>query len=1058
MKTDLATPPTTKPDASTATTSSMVTTKRKKLKDRLLFGRNEQIRRLERQFSAVREKHYCVALLKGERGSGKTRIVKEYADFVEDEQTIFINISISQKNYQIDHFIKKAVFSILSILAESSAQDRSKLLNRIWSTINQQKMGWLFQPSHFDLNEALDSTAPQSDQNEHQSTKRSHTGKNSNIPQPFQHTTPRKIIRRDAFVAQLKRVFIEISRTIAEEDYRLICHINHLELAHFDCLDFLTDCFLKQSLQAVHLVCNSSNFSDRSIQYFIKDLRSYNTNLRNIGLFQTIHIPPLTQNNTQRLIEQELSPASFNTAHLSQIIYEKSKGNPGKTRFIIEILKELKLLQYSPNTGTWLGQLEKISRQKILSNYYNHTNQLIERSYCTKKILIYAACYREAFNADILRLIMPGELIQQVDSTINLGLNYSIIQPHSTLSNYYHFYNLDIVDSVLSLENANSLNITYKKILTKLVEHFPAKYPFNKPITLFQLADCINALTPIAVKYNDKLIYQKIIINALAGHKAFSLNNVNLASRHFKIAIDHIGPNFWDRYHSICFFCYYHWINCLYLREDYPRCDEEIETCLRQPLTEIERTKITILKIYCLKATARNDLAIYESKQALKPLGVRTPQKPSLLHVFYRYLQAKIICTLKLDQNNKRTTEKTILIHKLCELLAHSAYFENLIETHYFGLRMVQLTAKYGTTPFTTIGAQYVGLLDFIMFGQHHTLEQAYLRQSKLNTNYCNNQLLSEIFYYGMQGPWRFPLQTCISKLLEAYKAGIRVGEDETSGNCSCFYFSFATLQGKDYPALLKQFHELLPQIEAPKYSSSYYCNLMLAQAVENGVTLDHDPRELRGKWFDDMIHQEIIRHGDYIGKFCYHSILTYLNLMYDNWKEGEINFKLGNASLPGVFGLFSIVIFRFFGEMNFLNGLHKEPSRWRLINNLPRLFASVLYFSRVNKKQPQNFGSFYYLLKGFTFYTYGLRRKKALQDINRGIKLAKREGFINYAGLGSEMKYKLILSKRRPTVITALKHAIKHYRANGHHAKRKDIEKLIHATSIDNTVPLNRT
>lgn len=997
-----------------------------------LIGRKNQINLLDQQHLEVEKQSFCIALLSGEPGSGKTELIKQYFNRQRVPNTLLIDLHIDRENYQTDQFIQALITHILDQLSHRKGKTAEQLLASIVRLLHNEKLEWIVERP-----------------NDHEN----------------KESWPRKIIRRDAFIAHLKRVLIECCQLIAGQRHITLCFIKNIELLEFNCLDFIADTFRTQTLPAMHLIANTPQSRFNSVDFFLRDLKDYSTKIREPHLFLNIQLPALSLHEIQQVIEKHLGSTTFNTANLTQYIFDNSKGNPGRTVFILELLKELKLLYFSYESGSWFAQLERIKRDKVLEKHRHQTNQMVERSYCSKKIMIYAACYHLPFSQDILQAITPNGLWPQINNTIKLGLKYGILDYDPESANHYTFRSENVVRTTLKLENTNSRNLIYRKIFNTLVAHYPNKPPFQKWIPLYQIADCINQVSLNAIRYNPKAVYQKVALNLLAGYRAYVRNTITQAYRYLNNAVELIDPRFFNEYHSISYFTIFHWLRCLYLREAYDKCIEKCIEFENFPLTEIEKAKLVIIKIYCFKATANHKQAIKAATRTLHTFGIKTPRKVNISHCLIQLIQSsyyfhsnpwvsgklKIQPDLTPSQWTKKRKplekERVKLIHKLVEMIAQSGYFEDIHYAYYFSLKLIPLSHSLGITSHSSLGIQYYTFLQFVTLNKTKLLQHNYTHQTHIDSSSSNNQIINEMFYWGMYAPWRKPLRQVIKNLLRTYETYHHTSDDESAGHCISLCLSYSLIQGYDFKRIVENFSAVAPELEAPKYSSAHFCNLMMAQAMQNITEPSsqiEDHTHLRGKWFDENIHKDSIHHDNFISRFCYHMIRCYLHLMFNDHAQCVQHYQSAQPILKKIYGLYTIAALRFIGEMGLLATLHTRHNPFKTMTQIPRLLYSIFYFKRAARQQPDNFSSFYYLLKGFAISALLPNKKSAIKNINKGIQLAIAGRYLNFAAIASELKYTLIYKSCKPHYIAPLKKSIRLYQRNHNIVKQEELMHII--------------
>ncbi|MBA3923403.1 MAG: AAA family ATPase, partial [Nostocaceae cyanobacterium] len=120
----------------------------------------------------------------------------------------------------------------------------------------------------------------------------------------------------------------------------------------------------------------------------------------------TITLAPLTEASLNQLVADTLSCLPEVAQSLTQLVYQKTKGNPFFSRQFLKMLSEDGLIEFDFQVGHWQCDIVKV-KELILSDDIVEfmALQLQKLPKCTQDVLKLAACIGNQFDLETLAIV-----------------------------------------------------------------------------------------------------------------------------------------------------------------------------------------------------------------------------------------------------------------------------------------------------------------------------------------------------------------------------------------------------------------------------------------------------------------------------------------------------------------------------------------------------------------------------------------------------------------------------------------------------------------------------
>jgi predicted ATPase/signal transduction histidine kinase/tRNA A-37 threonylcarbamoyl transferase component Bud32 len=545
-------------------------------------------------------------------------------------------------------------------------------------------------------------------------------------------------------------------------------------------------------------------------------------------------VKPLEKEQVEHFLADTLGEERESVAKnpFSELIFQKTQGNPF---FLIQLLKTLyaeKLLVRDNKTGSWQWELNKIQAvgiadRGIVELMARNLSKLPET---TQQILQLAACLGNQFSLVMLANVCgrsPFETAALLGEALQMGL----ILP---LSNAYQILPMLDREEVLATDK---LEVDYKFLHDRVQQATYCLIPaFERKATHLKIARSLlqetNKISPqeqifaLVNQFNfslDLLTHQDekerlAELNLIAGQQAKMAFAYEVALKYFKVGLQLLGENSWSDRYDITMSLYRETIEAKYLNSHFERANVLSEIAIEKAQNLLDKARVYELAIQAYIAQNKMQAAIDLGLKILQLLEVRPQQKP---------LPAIKIEQLAMLPEIERRDREIVL--RILNALFSASVITNPTLASQITFTAIAFSMQHGNSSFSAIAYSNYGML---LCGRLGQIKQGYqFGQLAL-------RLLEKFHYQGLKcrivgnfnsyiRHWQEPIRDTLEPLLEALNSGLETGDLEYSGYAILSYLTHLFWLGKNlktveqeivkYLALLKklnlQYHVIYAEI-----------------------------------------------------------------------------------------------------------------------------------------------------------------------------------------------------------------------------------------------------
>ncbi|NEO56647.1 MAG: AAA family ATPase [Okeania sp. SIO3B5] len=787
----------------------------------------------------------------------------------------------------------------------------------------------------------------------------------------------------------------------------------------------------------------------------------------------TITLAPLEKLDITRLVADTLLCSVDVALPLSELVYDKTKGNPFFTTQFLKGLYEDNCITFEADAGYWQCDLAQ-TRQLALTD--DVVAFMIERlrklPSATQAVLKLAACIGNQFDLGTLAVVCEGTQ-ERVAKDLWRGLQEGFVIPESqtykffqgmqneeneveTISVSYRFLHDRVQQAAYSLISEEKKQATHLKIGRQLWHNIPDSEQENYLFTIVNHLNigCDLILEPLE---RDKIAQ----LNWQASQKAKVSVAYETSRRYCYAGQLFLHEQSWETNYSLCFALAIATIEAEYFNHNLQVAQQLCQETLEKARSLLDRIKIYELQIIFKINQNQMNEAIFLAFDALVFLDICLPTEPQQIQTEIELLRQEIalpteeianLVTLEIVNNEEKLAVIRLLINANSAAYIANPTFYPLIVLH-----TVRHCMKYGHSPLAASAYSWYGAL---LCGFYGEIEAGY-EFGKLSLQLLEKfnartiaAKVSNMFNVFIR-PWKEPLKNAVAALPEAIQSGFDNGDVEYAFYGIVHYCNYLFYSGNPLEQVLQAQERYLPRIIKAKYEFHEGFLRINQQVVVNLLRETDEPQYLQGlvlngkkclsQWLENNIVFLVL---------CFYEAQTRLAYLFEDYIEaiqaGEKGWQYRQAAM----GTLYVSEHNFYYSLALLtNGKLKLHESERVAENQTQLKSWAEF-------APTNFQHKYDLVEAERYRVLE-DKLQALELYDCGITGAKENKYLQEEALGNELAAKFYLDWGKEKIAaTYMQEAYYCYARWGAKAKTDQLEQKypqLLAPIIQNTQsPLN--
>jgi predicted ATPase len=987
-----------------------------------LYGREEEVQTVLDAFERVSEGASELMLVAGFSGIGKTAVVNEVHKPIVKQRGYFIKGKFDQfnRNIPFSAFVQALRDLIGQLLSESDEQLQT------WKAQILKALGENAQVI-VELIPELESIIG---------------------PQP-----PAAELSGSAAQNRFNLLLQRFIQVFTTAEHPLVIFVDDLQWADSASLNLL-----KLLLQDTGYLLVLGAYRDNEVSPVHPFILTVDEILKTGAIVNTITLPPLNELDLNQLVADTLNCELSLAKPLTNLVYQKTQGNPFFATQFLKALHDDKLISFDWDIQHWQCDIAQVNALALTDDVVEFMAlQLQKLPRETQDMLKLAACIGAEF--DLKTLVIVSEQSAEVAATaLWKALREGLIIPttriykfftqsdtasvsHAEANPTYRFLHDRVQQAAYSLIPDSQKKATHLKIGALLQENYSEIEQEEK---LFDIVGHFNIGIELIVQPEERETLAQL--NLAAGRKAKSSTAYSSARNFVQTGLELLSAKCWQERYELTLNLHVAATELAYLTADFEEMDRIVDQVLQSARTPLDKVKVYEIQINAL--TAQNQLleAIAVGSKALKQLGFEFDPEPD------DAITNKALQTVAEQLHGKQIEELIDLpmateppVMAAIQLMATftPAIIGNPRLIPLLAAKIVSLSLEFGNAPGSALGYISYGLVMTNFLGE---IETGY-RFGRLAINFIDRFNIKEfkpitLDLFGLFLQHRCePLRSAIPTMQQTYVVGIETGDLLSASFGIGNYFDNNFFAGVTFGDWQPEMENYSVALATMKQDLALVCLKMKQQVAEHFIEIVPRPDLLIGTAYDEkqMLQKDQEDNGRIETSFLYifKTILAYL---FGNYTDVLEYINQANLNAMATVGMIHTPIFHFYAGLTYLKLFPTQPEVEQA-NTLALVETHQTTLIKWAHYAPMNHQHKVDLVEAEKCRILG-KNYEAGDKYDRAIAGAKEHQFLNEEALANELAAKFYLDWGKEKVASGyMQEAYYCYSRWGAKAKVDDLE-----------------
>ncbi|WP_283757622.1 AAA family ATPase [Roseofilum casamattae] len=755
--------------------------------------------------------------------------------------------------------------------------------------------------------------------------------------------------------------------------------------------------------------------------------------VKNKAILNTITLEPLSESGLNCLIADTLSCTLDLAFPLTELVYQKTKGNPFFATQFLKALNEDEWICYNLELGYWQCDIVAVRQLALTDDVVEFmATQLQKLSTQTQEILKLAACIGNQFDLSILAIVSE-QSPEQVATALWNALQEGLVLPQSEVYKFFQDRESD------TRESSTDISVGYKFLHDRIQQASYVLIADNKKqsvhLKIGQLLlahqsdsdredsdNIFNVLNHLMIGIDadpSSIPAEQLAELAfLAGMKAKLSIAYQAAIDYFSFGLSRLHQDAWETHYQLVFD----------LNREKAECDyfvgrfEESESILNYALTKVKRPRDTA-QIYGIfmnqRMTQGTDLVsgINAGIKGLAVLGMMLPTDVEALEALVkeelRQVQEafdKISPRVLLDLPEMSDPVQKNCMDLLPILMSISYVAGNSTLNWLTLLRIINLSLQYGRAESSSFAFCYYGM---VLASQGH-YQEAYQFGSvalEVDRTFHNKHYIGKnnnIFAHSIN-PYTRPLAENLPLYQQSFEVCTELG-DLIFGVWAIEFLMWTHLiKGSPLPLIEEEAQKYISYVQGVNDYNMLCCFELKQQFVQELMdeTLEDDSLTYIG--FMNNPNLKLWQDNHYEHGINWYGFLVLQRLyLKENYGQAVEIAQLLKSTLATNFGFFPILIYHVYYPLSLIANYSEVDSETQTVY-LQQIQEQQQILQKCSENCSDNFLHKYHLISAEIAYLNG-DRLQAIELYDRAIAGAKENEYIQEEALANELAAKFYL------------------------------------------------
>ncbi|MBN3963300.1 ATP-binding sensor histidine kinase [Nostoc sp. NMS8] len=779
----------------------------------------------------------------------------------------------------------------------------------------------------------------------------------------------------------------------------------------------------------------------------------------------TIHsitLALLSNASLNQLVVDTLSCSDKTAQPLTELIYQKTQGNPFFATHFLKILYEDGLINFNSDRGYWQCDIVAVKALALTDDVVEFLAlQLQKLPAATQNVLKLAACIGNQF--DLLTLaIVSEESETETAAYLWKALQEGLVLPttevykffqysgHDSDSNslncnvqvpIYKFLHDRVQQAAYSLIPADQKQFTHLKIGQLLLQNTSESQQEER---IFEIVSQLNRGILLITQPTER--QQLAQLNLNAGRKAKEATAYGAAIHYLYSGMQLLTINSWEIAYELTRSLYEEAAEAAFLNNEFDQMESLIQVVIEKTTTLLDRVKVYEVQLQAYQVQGQPLQAIATGCELLAQLGVTLPESvtpPDIQQYVVNTLSTLAgrniqgLVDLPLMDDTKALVALRIMASIAPAIHQTSSYLLPIV-----ACEQVNLSLKYGNAPLSAPGYADFGIVLNICNQIESGYEFGQLALILVDRFKAKSVQSMTIFKVGALNQFnKQHVRTSISLLQESHSLGLETGDFFHVLASMIFKLFYVYLSGTEVLEVLL--------VDIKNYESNFAKNQRLlnwssivCQSINNLTASSDNPECLFGESYqEEQLLSSLIEENDELTLHIFFLSKLILSYLFENFPAAVENANQGEQYLNSAAGMLSVPVFYYYDSLSRLAVYPTaEPSQQEKLLLKVGENQEKLQFRA--KFAPMNFQHKFDLVEAERHRVLG-EKIAAIELYDRAITLAKENKYIQEEALSNELAAKFYLEWGKEKIAQVyMQEAYYCYARWGAKAKTDNLEK----------------
>ncbi|MDZ7995880.1 MAG: AAA family ATPase [Nostoc sp. EfeVER01] len=775
----------------------------------------------------------------------------------------------------------------------------------------------------------------------------------------------------------------------------------------------------------------------------------------------TLSLAPLSQADVNHLIADSLSCATEKALPLTELVYQKAKGNPFFTTQFLKALHEDGLISFDWEVGFWQCDVAQVRLLALTDDVVEFMAQQLQKlPDITQNVLKLAACIGNQFDLATLAIVSEQSQIEAAASLwkalqeglilpqsevykFYVGEEHQAVSPENSQIVVYKFLHDRVQQAAYSLIPSDEKQPIHLKIGQLLLNNTPES---NQEERIFAIVSQLNVAAELIAQSAER---QRLAqFNLMASRKAKAAAAYTAACKYAQVGIGLLAENSWQHQYELTLALHQVATEAAYLSGDLEQMAANARLVLNHAKTPLDQISVYEVKIEAFTAQGEFTQAIAAALAILKQLGVELPAAPTQEDVAAAFSTVSDAIGERLPGellNLSQARDANILAAaRILTSAAPCAYLFAPLLYLLVILKKVYLSVVYGNESTSTFSYVSYGILMCGVFGNvelgYEFGQLALDMLSRQQNSELKGKTLLLVFLYTRH--WKMHLRDALHPLQMAYCSCLDVGDLAFAGYSAYNYGFYSYFAGQNLTQLEPEVAGYCKALKHLKQNTNLAYSQLIWQILLNLIGDADNVVVLSGAAYNEQ-HQLQLNEagGDRTGLALLWINKLVVSYLFSEFQQAVEQAGQARQYLDAVLAFLYVPIFHFYESLAYLAyfGELSTPEQQQIKECIADNQEKLKYWAT---HAPMNFLHKFYLVEAEQERVQG-NKASAIDLYDRAIALAKEHGYTQEEALANELAAKFYLNWRKEQIAQSyMTQAYYGYARWGAKAKVADLER----------------